>query len=275
MPATAPASVTNTKLSEGPATTDLEAKIFVCPVVADLDISGNASLTTLQQVAVSIAYDDRYDIEIDGNDLVSSFKLDGSGSTFEVKWSDASGAKFAGVMKDVIDNATKSSKTLDQTLGAGMLSAFKNIFADTLPNLLESEWSLNHTVGSQAGAEDMQSKLTAAAREIIAQQLPESNYEAYMDASENPSTTDLPLVNGDTLVFIFNVNQNLVVRSDKKTAGKTSDAMTGVSSNANANAPAGAGAAGTGPYGETVQGIQYQYNSRKVAFYVKVNSLAH
>jgi hypothetical protein len=248
------------------------ANIFVCPVVGALDISGNASLTTLQQVSVAISYNDRYDIEIDGNALVSSFALDGSGSTFAVNWSDGTGAQFAGVMEAVIDGAENGGKTLSKLLGDEMLNTFKAIFADTLPNLLQSEWSLAHDVKSAEAAADMQGKLTAGPREIIAQQLPESNYAAYMDASENPTTADLPLVNGDTLVFIFDVNENLVVRTDKKTAGANADSATDVTE---AGAPAGAGAAATGPYGETVQGITYLYNSRRVAFYVKVNSLEH
>jgi hypothetical protein len=272
----APTSYENNAAAQGPASTVAteggSANIFVCPVVGALDISGNASLTTLQQVSVSIAYDDRYDIEINGNALVSSFALDGSGSTFAVNWSDGTGAQFAGVMKSVIDGAEKSGKTLSKLLGDEMLNTFKAIFADTLPNLLESEWSLAHDVKSTEAAADMQGKLTAGPREIIAQQLPESNYAAYMDASENPTTANLPLVNGDTLVFVFDVNENLVVRTDKKTAGTTTDAASGVTE---AGAPAGAGAAATGPYGETVQGIQYLYKTRRVAFYVKVNSLAH
>lgn len=293
----APSDYTNAKSAEGPATTvnteNGAENIFVCPLVADLDISGNASITTLQQVTVSIAYDDRYDIELTGNsasassaariagatakDLTSAFVLDGSGSTFAVDLANG-GAQLADVLQHVIENAKRadevggSDKTLDQRLGADMLRVFKDIFADALPNILQSDYTLVHEVKSAEGAADMQDKLEAspAAREIIAQQLPESNYEAYMDGSENHVGTDLPLVNGDTLVFIFNVNLNLVVRDEKKTAGTTADNLSGVSES---GAPAGAGSAGTGPYSSPTQKVTYIYESRKVAFFVKVAGL--
>jgi hypothetical protein len=101
----------------------------------------------------------------------------------------------------------------------------------------------------------MHTALDDAAREIIAQQIPESTYVAYSDASENITTSALPLLAGDKLVFIFNANQVLIARGADKTPG--------------ANPDTGATAAGPA-YGAAAQNITYTYNSRKIAFYVQV-----
>jgi hypothetical protein len=240
-------------------------------------------------VSVSIAYQDKYVIDLVGNgassgavptakDLISAFALDGSGSTFKVDYSDSTGDKFKAIMKYVIDNATAddnlggADKTLKDRLGADMLRTFHEIFADALPNMLQSEYTLVHEVKSAEGAADMTNKLQAGPREIIAQQLPESNYEAFMDLSENPINSHLPLVSGDTLVFVFDVNQHLVTRKEKKTAGTTGDNLSNVTQS---GAPSGLGAAGTGAYGSPSQEVKYAYNSRKVAFFVKVLELVN
>jgi hypothetical protein len=115
--------------------------------------------------------------------------------------------------------------------------------------------------------------ITPVEAEIMAQQFPESNYELYMDGSENTLTHALPVKGGDTLVFVFNVKQSLVARVDKRTAGSTTDAsVTGSTTNSVSGANPGAGQAGLpmGPYGATRQTVTYSSNERKVAFYFTI-----
>ena len=122
----------------------------------------------------------------------------------------------------------------------------------------------------------MASKLNAVETEIIAQQLPESNYEAYMDASENTTTHALPLKGGDKLVFVFYLTQAAIARVNKKTAGTNVDSGVGGGTGGGsttlpdgpdlADAGPGQSIANSGPYGSTQQAVTYATNTRTVAF---------
>jgi hypothetical protein len=155
---------------------------------------------------------------------------------------------------------------LKQTIYNGMLNQFKQVFTDSLPNLLESDWALSNTVGYAAGAADMDSKLNNQECEILAQQLPESNYTLYADGSENTVTRALPLKDGDSIIFVFQVSESAVARINTKTPGANPD--TGASAAANA-------ANGKSPYGAAQQAVTYVSNTRTVAFKFAVKSDAH
>jgi hypothetical protein len=297
MSASPAANRTNSAAASANAVTDLSGRIFVCPVIGQLDLSGSAMLTTLEQVTVTVPYDDKYSIELDAQhsfSLASAFKLDGSGSSFTVAWSDASGTQFATEMKYIIDTATLTSTgtggnvdstgvTLSKALDDDVRATFKDIFADGIPNILESDWDISSNVASQAAADDMKKKLTVGPRELIAQQLPESNYIYWMDGSENALNKNLPVMNGDTLVFVFAVNQVVISRLPKKTAGLTADdndsntlsagTVTAPNVTVGPIAAGGTSVDGTGPYGDAAK-IQYTFNNRNVAFYVKFSGLS-
>lgn len=270
---------------------------IVARPVAALDASGQASLVTLEQVTVSVSYEDLYRVTLSDADaikLLNSFTLDGSGTSFacildnsadfqEVltrAMSTASGVSFtnSNASLDVAGN------TLSKNLMAEILNTFKSIYEDTIPNVLQSDWDISNNVAYAAGAADMADKLVPEEAELLAQQLPESNYSAYMDASENTTTHALPLKKGDKLVFVFYLREAAVARVDKKTPGSTVEATptaVGVANGPSGGstttpaapaAEAGESAVGTGPYGDSTQAVTYASNTRTVAFELVLSS---
>lgn len=252
--------------------------IYVAPVIAELDLAGSVSQETLQQLKVTMEYNDKFDIQLNNVDslkLLNSFALSGHGKEFKVDWADANGVDFKAVIKHVIDNATCTSSgtptgantpspigsKLADILSDQTLAVFRQYFENTVPNILESGWALSTSVDSTNGAADLFDKLEASPREIIAQQIPESTYAVYMDASdEDMLVSGLPLLAGDKLVFIFHVKTALTLDSGSvKTPGKSAD--TAVDATVSNN--------GT-QYGNAIQDITYSYASRKIAFFVQV-----
>ena len=268
--------------------TESAPSTIVARPVADLDASGSAALTTLQQVSVSVVYDDKYSMDLsmdDAKKLANAFTLDGSGASFSCTLS--SKTDFVDVLARNMATAkcsewasnkssiTSMNKVLKTALYDEMAGAFKKIFEDTLPNLLESDWELSNGVAYEAGANTMANLINPTEAEILAQQFPESNYVLYQKGGngtdkEDPVTKALPVKGGDSLVFVFNVKQLLVSRVDKKTAGSQSDAtVTGSTTSSTAGAGVGAGQANlTIPsiYGTGVQQSTYAANNRMVAF---------
>jgi hypothetical protein len=260
------------------------AATIVARPVGQLDASGEAALTTLQEVTVSVAYDDLYEQALsaaDSTKLANAFAVSGNGATFTASISSA--ADFEDVLarnmatalcteynskKDISgsDASVGLGLNLKQTIYNGMLNQFKRVFTDSLPNLLESDWALSNTVGYADAAGDMKTKLDHQECEILAQQLPESNYVLYMDASENSVTSALPLKDGDSIIFVFQVSESAVARINTKTPGANPD--TGASATANA-------ANGKSPYGAAQQAVTYLANTRTVAFKFAVKSAAH
>jgi len=261
---------------------------IVARPVADLDASGSAALTTLQQVSVTVAYDDAYTVtlgEADARKLANAFTLDGSGADFSCTltskpdFEDVLARNMASAVCNewTSTNSTITSvgKDLKTALYDEMAGSFKKIFEDALPNILESDWELTNGVAYEAGAAAMATAINATEAEILAQQFPESNYVLYQKGGsgpdkEDPVTKALPVKGGDSLVFVFNVKQLLVSRVDKKTAGSTTDiSVAGSTTTSTAGANPGAGQAGlTIPsvYGTGVQQTQYVANDRRVAF---------
>jgi hypothetical protein len=268
---------------------------IVARPVAALDASGEAALTTLEQVSVSVSYDDLYLATLNATEakkLLDSFTLDGSGSTFACTLTNST--NFKEVLTEAMARAEGSTyasanstpthvvgNTLQQNLIVEILAMFNSIYADSLPNILQSEWDIYNNVGYEAGAIDMAAKLIPAEAEILAQQIPEANYVSYMkggtgEDKEDLTTHALPLVGGDKIVFVFYLSEAAVARVNKKTAGSLADNGTGasaggtggVTTNPNPVAAPGAGQVVTnaGPYGNEQQAVTYASNTRTVAF---------
>ena len=262
---------------------------IVSHAVGAMAASGEASLTTLQQVSVSVEYDDRYDITLshaNSTKLANAFTVSGEGATFTATLSNS--ADFQDVFAYAMENAVCATQTsaldeldggvpavldavqssiglkLDVVLNNAILNKFAQHFSDTLPNILQSDWQMSSSVDWEGGAESMAGELSVAECEILAQQLPESNYELYMDGSENPVTNALSLKDGDSVIFVMVVNQSGVVRAITKTPGASAD--TGASAVA---APAGA-EANHAPYGYNTNANAYIENSRRIAFKLTV-----
>jgi hypothetical protein len=252
-----------------------------------MNATGEAALTTLQKVSVSVAYDDLYEVTLSKEDstaLANAFTVSGGvkegGATFTATLSNSvvfrevlAGAMAAAICveqnsdvdpAETVD-ADRSSLglTLDVAINHGMLNQFRKIYTDSLPNILESDWAMSSSVEWAAGALDMADKLDDAECEILAQQLPESNYELYMDTSENPVTDALSLKGNDSVIFVFEVNQSGVVRAITKSAGVNPDV--------GATAVAGGNES---PYGYNQNVNTYLENSRRVAFKLNLKNLA-
>ena len=261
---------------------------IVSHAVGTMAASGEASLTTLQQVSVSVEYDDRYDITLshaNSTKLANAFTVSGEGAPFTATLSNS--AHFQEVFAYAMENAVCATQTsaldaldggasgvdavqssiglkLDVVLNNAILNKFAQHFSDTLPNILQSDWAMSSSVDWDGGAASMAGELSVAECEILAQQLPESNYELYMDGSENPVTDALSLKDGDSVIFVMEVNQSGVVRAITKTPGVSADS--GASAVA---APAGA-EANHAPYGYNTNANAYIENSRRIAFKLTV-----
>ena len=287
----------NTKDVNASATTT--STRFIVPVMGDLAVDASATLITLDQLHVTMPYDDKFTCALSdalSADLIKSFVLSGSGQTFAVDMAAGSTNKLAAVLEHVIDNAKyapdastagddadqnqqdldNSGNTLNQVLGADLAKVFRIEFLDSLPNILESDNVIAHVVYSAAGAKDLSDKLAAsnaaAAREIIAQQLPKSNYTAWADLSENAVKSYLPLVDDQEIVFVFNVAEKMVVRTETKTDGSNEDTTAALPA-ANATVAHASDAAAYSANIGAAAGATYYYNTRKVAFFVKVQGL--
>ena len=260
---------------------------IVSHAVGNMAASGEASLTTLQQVSVSVEYDDRYDITLshaNSTKLANAFTVSGEGATFTATLSNSS--DFQEVFAYAMENAVCATQTsaldaldggadgvdavqssiglkLDVVLNNAILNKFAQHFSDTLPNILQSDWQMSSSVDWAGGAASMAGELSVAECEILAQQLPESNYELYMDGSENPVTDALSLKNGDSVIFVMEVSQSGVVRAITKTPGVSAD------SGASAVLQGGE-AENLAPYGYNTNANAYIENERRIAFKLTV-----
>jgi hypothetical protein len=248
---------------------------FVVPVVGSIEMDASATLVTLNQLAVSMPYDDKYVIALDTSGskvLMESIQLAGSGSTFAA--SRKAGDDLKNLLKTILDTATKddeNGKNLPTELADDMKARFQEYFSNELSNILENV-HLSYSVDTQGGADDMNTIFDNEACEIVAQQIPNSNYLAWSDASENFLANHIPLLDDDVIVFTFEVAQELRVdREEQKTGGAIADPTASVggpvTSVSAGNAAGGVGGAFTTSQPGTAT---YIYQSRKIAFFVSV-----
>lgn len=196
------------------------SSVFIAPVVGDLNVDANASITILNQMGVQMQYNDRYDIVLDLSDscaLLNCFDISGAGAAFDVMALHE--AKFKEVMQKILDNATctttgglsaeealtpsganvdaagveaaRTGFTLHQTLNNQLLRLFKNIYTDGIANILQSNYEFSTSVNTAAAAQDMYDKLDAnsqQAAEVIAQQIPNDNWLLYATPEGNIET---------------------------------------------------------------------------------------
>lgn len=194
--------------------------LFVVPIYSQLDVTASATVSLVQQETVEMKYDVSFNISISdekSGKILNGFVLsqDGSSLTVDMR-GNGYDADFQAELVDVIENAkeTHSQKVLSWYLYDDALSYFKNVYGDDVANVLETDWSLNVAVDSSGGALNMWNDLDKkdAARLLIAEQIPNSTYMLYVDGSENMVTDAMPMKNGDTIVFLFNVTMQTIAR---------------------------------------------------------------
>lgn len=253
--------------------------VCVVPLYSTMDASGEASIETLVQQAVSMAYDISFGATItqaEAAKIANAFTITGGASSFAVGMDSSKKADFESALAAVINTAVNgNSLTLQKVIYNDAKNTLKDVFSDLLANLLESNWSLNTTVGAAAGAANMYADLSAAdagIRAAIARQLPESNYSLYIDASENPTTDALPLKGGDTIVFLFDVRTAIIARANSKVPATSPPTVTDPAGGANTGSGTVSNATGSN-YGQPFgTGLVQSYAGRNdmVAFFVKV-----
>jgi len=198
------------------------AKRFVVPFVAAMDASGAAAFDYVQQETVSIAgikyIFDRTINEVSSINVLNCFTVSGngpSGEGFQVTVSDV--ATLHSTLISIINgnvNRNENGKSLQQQLiadlHAGLTAAISD---DDLINTVENldVTDVDVTIDASGGASNMITGLTAARCNLIYTQIPKETLNLYMDASENQTTSALPLQKGDTLTFVFDVNLSDVV----------------------------------------------------------------
>jgi hypothetical protein len=214
-------SAANTKVSTG---LTAGARVFVAPFYTNLDSSITAAVNVVQNETVEIEYDDMYTITLtDASSaaILGAFKLSGNGNTFDVSGRSV-GAQIAftdAVKKVLYDASLNSGAVTGGSLQQNMYNAtwndMKAVYGDLIANILESNWYVNVSLDVPKGAKDLCDNLFTVAPtnkgyiQIIGDQIPNSNYMAYSDVSENLVTDALPLLGGDSLVFVFNVDSKV------------------------------------------------------------------
>jgi hypothetical protein len=192
---------------------------YIVPLYAALDASGSATMNVVQLERVSMPYDEKYDLtlsEAESADLLNGFVLTHVNGVVLGATAARGDAAWKAVLQKVIEDAQNAGgESLSDNLYNQLLTTFKSIFEDNIANMLQDNWSLSVTVNAVGGAANMWTALGAApdACRLLAQQIPNSNYLLYSDASENMLTNALPMKNDDKIVFIFNLATNTVARN--------------------------------------------------------------
>ena len=210
------------------ASASTSATQFLVPLYSRIDAQGEAKVTLVQQETVNMPYDVSFNwaapSESDCAGLLNGFQLAQDGDNLTAKMRSlpavaetnfrASLQKCIEVAVDEVAGRELPAHNLKDYLYDRTKSSFASIYGDDVANILETDWSLRVTVDSAGGAHNMWNDLvadstaknSAGACLLLAEQIPNSTYMVYTDASENMLTDALPLHNGDTLVFMFNVN---------------------------------------------------------------------
>ena len=246
---------------------------FIAPYVATMNASGSADYVYVQQENVTIAgIDYEFDsvlLPATAEKLLNAFTVSGKGVDATLNVTLATPAAFKEVLTAVINGAeaasnastTKTATTqLEADLGAGLLAA---ISADDLINAVQNVafTNVDVVIDASGGADDMATNLTNERCRLIYTQIPWGSRDGkYQDASENPTTSALPLLAGDVLTFVFDVDLSDVTPSKSQTDINTSADPAGVTS-------------GTvsGNYTST---LHYNLASKRIAFNIQMPGTA-
>jgi hypothetical protein len=211
-----------------------------------MDASANASLSFLQQESVSMAYDEKYNIQltdVSSAAILNAFKLVGNGATLRVDMRAGAQGAFEDMIQFVVDHATHNGDSLQTVLYNDVKNQIKSVYGDLVANVLESNWKLDVNVHSSGGAANLYGDLNDASgqRLLLAQQIPNDTFLVYKvggstDASENLTSDALLLASGDKIVFLFDITAIATSRlvnpvSNSSPAGtSTSNGVSGAAS---------------------------------------------
>jgi len=181
-----------------------------------MEVTSATTLTVATQQSVSMAYDLSFNAELseaDSAQLANAFVLsqDGSGN---VVADISNNAEFVRVMRRVVLDASNNDlKCLDRVLYDSVSRDLSGVYGDAIANDLQSFFGVTVSVDASGGAVNLWSDMQTdpSYPTTIAVQIPNDNYLAYCDTSENIHTNALPLLDGDKLVFLFSVTTTTTV----------------------------------------------------------------
>ena len=259
---------------EGSKSVSTTSSMFVAPFYANMDVSANSSIQVSTQQTVTMSYDLSFNYtldEVDSANLVNAFVLsqDASGSLVA---DISNNANFISVMRKVIlDASNNDTFALSRVLYNKIFTDLSGVYGDNIANDLESEYKLTVTVDASGGATNLWNDMKAEREypSTIALQIPNSNFLAYCDASENIHTNALPLLKDDVLVFLFAVQTVTNVETAVELTpisvadyyGTSVTGLTGPSGGSNGNAA-------TNSYKPVKNNVEKKIQA--VAFFVKV-----
>lgn len=242
------------------ASASTQSERFIAPYVATMDASGGADYVYVQQETVTIAgIDYEFDVilaEASAKQLLEAFTVTGYGVDANLNVTLSSAADFKAVLMSVINGAEVASKggktattQLELDLHNGLLAAIQG---DQLINAVQNVdfTNVDVTIDASSGADDMANNLSDERCKLIYTQIPwGSRVGKYQDASENQTTSALPLLGGDVLTFVFDVDLSEVTPNKSQ---EDITAVTDVSS-----------AAVSGNYTST---LHFNLDSKRIAF---------
>jgi hypothetical protein len=243
-------------------------KRFIAPYVASMDASGAASHVYVQQETVNIAGID-YEFtsalgEAASIQLLNAFTRTGKAvdGNLNVTLSDSNA--FQSVLRSVINGANQATNggqnatsQLVIDLHNGLLEAIKgDALINTVQNVDFTDVSV--TIDASSGTIDMATNMTDERCTLIYNQIPwGGRVGVYQDSSENAITSALPLVGGDVLTFVFDVDLSDVVPAksqvDITTSADPDDVITGQVA------------------GKYTSSLHYNLATKRIAFNIRIN----
>jgi len=206
------------------AATANSAGKYIAPFVAQANLSASATVAALQQEVVSISGINRtFSTTLSPADavkLLNAFDISGwgpdiSGGNFAIKLGDKDA--FRQVIKAALDTAkdvsSNNTVSIDTWFSADIAAQLAvNLQKDGLANEVENQYAkVSSLMDTSGGALDAGNQLVDNPdyAETILAQIPNGGETyglmAYVDASEEPITTSMPMCKGDTFVLVFDV----------------------------------------------------------------------
>lgn len=217
---------------------------IVCPYVASMAASGEATYVYVQQETVQIAgIDYEFDVSLNATNtkkILEAFTVSGKGVDASLNVVLSASGDFHEVLMGAINGSwvakrSANSKTPSQQFAAdlhtGLLAA---INIDALANTVQNVdfTGVAAYLDSSGGARDMANNMNDERCRLLYTQISPASLYLYTDGSgaEDISCNALPLKGGDVLSFVFDVDLSNVTPAKSQTDINTSADPTGVTS---------------------------------------------
>lgn len=218
---------------------------LVCPVISSMNMteSATAETSTLEEKKVTITGIDQLfqyatASASEAAALLNAFDVSGYGDLLTVSMDVNGAAAFKALLKKAIDDGTSANVDASgHAVGTDKAIDFLNDgLKDDLQTLIGNYFNAMNVAGAAALVNTVKYKITGFSQQTVvldasggaAQmwsdlsdnsddllniylQIPQATLNMYKDGSDNPTTAALPLQNGDSLTFVFDVLPSAVV----------------------------------------------------------------